>query len=97
VRDKYGDLGGYEATFVVSEAPTGRKYRKTIRVEGDQFGDVEFPGDFAVNDYSFRGKTYRWECLVGGEVVLKGRFLLAATSDLEPEEKPARPARRRRR
>ena len=96
VRDKYEVLGGFEATFVITESPTGRKYRKTIKVNGDEFGTVEFPGDFAVDDYSYHGKTFRWECLVGGRVVLRGRFILATTSDLDPEDRPARPARRRR-
>jgi len=96
VRDKYEVLGGFEATFVVTESPTGRKYRKTVKVDGDEFGSVEFPGDFEVDDYSYSGKTFRWECLVGGRVVLRGRFVLATTRDLDPEDRPARPARRRR-
>jgi hypothetical protein len=90
VRDKYEVLKGFEATFVVTESPTGRKYRKTVKVEGDEFGSVEFPGDFEVNDYSYRGKTFKWECLVGGRVVLSGRFVLATTSDLDPGDRPAR-------
>ena len=96
VRDKYEVLGSYEATFVVTESPAGRRYTKTVKVNGDEFGTVEFPGDFAVDDYSYHGKTFRWECLVGGQVVLRGRFILATTSDLDPEDRPARPARRRR-
>jgi hypothetical protein len=96
VRDKFGNLGGYEATFVVTESPTGRRYEKTINVEGDEFGSVDFPGDFPVDDHGYRGKTYTWQCLVGKEVVRRGRFILATTRELEPEERPARPARRRR-
>ena len=38
VRDKNDDLHGYEANFVVTAARTGQQWRKTIRVEGDNFG-----------------------------------------------------------
>jgi len=90
VRDKYEVLKGFEATFVITESPTGRKYRKTVKVAGDEFGSVEFPGDFEVDSYNYRGKTFRWECLVGGKVVLSGRFVLATTTDLDPRDRPAR-------
>lgn len=96
VRDKGGDLGSYTATFVVTEHPSGKKFDKTISVEGDRFGSVTFPEDFADFSNSYRGKTYTWTCSVGGKVVLKGRFILGTTLDLEPEEKPARRARRKR-
>ena len=52
VRDKNDDLHGYEADFVVTSERTGRRWQKKIRVEGDHFGYLNFPDDFAAYDWA---------------------------------------------
>ena len=52
IRDKYADLGGYEATFVVTAARTGKRWERKVRVEGDNFGYLNFPDDFAAFDWA---------------------------------------------
>lgn len=96
VRDKGGELGRYEATFVVTEHPSGKKFDKTITVEGDNFGSVTFPEDFSDFSNSYYRKRYTWTCTVNGEVVLRGRFILGTTSDLDPNDNPVKGARRKR-
>ena len=96
VRDKNDDLHGYEATFVVTAERTGRRWQKKIRVEGDNFGYLHFPDDFAAFDWARNATRFSWTCAVGGKVVVKGRFVLATTGELESEEaRPAPPRRRR--
>lgn len=95
VRDKNDDLHGYEANFVVTAARTGKQWRKTIRVEGDNFGYLNFPDDFAAFDWATHATRFDWACTVGGKVVVKGKFLLATTDEMESEEKPARKRGRR--
>jgi len=70
VRDKYGRLGSYNALFVVT-SPDGNQYRTKRRLSGDEFGYVYFPHDFGT--YAKPG-TYSWECIVGGNAVVSGRF-----------------------
>src|SRR5438045_7379792 len=72
VRDKYNVLGGYEATFIVTESRSGKTYEKTISVEGDDFGEVRFPEGFRVIDLNVQGKSFTWKCVVRGKVVLQG-------------------------
>jgi hypothetical protein len=95
VRDKNDDLGGYEATFVVTAARTGKRYERTLRVEGDRFGSLNFPDDFAAFDWARHAPRFDWTCTVRGRVVVRGKFILATTHEIEDEEK--RPARRGRR
>lgn len=95
VRDKNDDLGGYEAAFVVTAARTGKQWRKTIKVEGDHFGYLNFPDDFAAFDWATHTTRFDWTCTVNGKVVVKGKFLLATTDEVESEEKRA-PKRGRR-
>ncbi len=94
VRDKYADLGGYEATFVVTAARTGKRWERKVRVEGDNFGYLNFPDDFAAFDWAQYATRFNWTCAVGGKVVARGTFILATTLELEEEQK--RPAGRRR-
>lgn len=95
IRDKYGVLGGYEATFVV-HTPDGLKLMKTVAVQGDEMGEVAFPDDFrSPGQYvDIRAGRYRWECLVRGEVVTKGNFSVSLTEDDTP--KPRSATRRKR-
>lgn len=90
IRDKYGVLGGYEATFVV-HTPDGLKLMKTVAVEGDEMGEVSFPDDFRspAQYVDIRAGRYRWECVVGGEVVTKGSFSVSLTDDDGPKPRSA--------
>ena len=92
VRDKNDDLKGYEATFVVTAERTGKRWERKVRVEGDHFGYLNFPDDFAAFDWATHATRFNWTCTVGGKVVVRGRFLLATTHEIEPEER--RPAKR---
>ena len=94
VRDKNGDLHGYEANFVVTAARTGRQWRKSIKVEGDNFGYLNFPDDFAAYDWATHTTRFDWTCTVNGKVVVKGKFLLATTDEIESEERRAPRTRR---
>jgi hypothetical protein len=96
VRDKNDDLHGYEATFVVTAERTGKRWQQTVKVEGDNFGYLNFPEDFAAYDWATNATRFNWTCTVRGRVVVRGRFVLATTTELEEDEKRA-PARRRRR
>lgn len=89
VRDKNDTLGGYEASFVVTAVRTGKQWRKTIRVEGDNFGYLNFPDDFEAFDWATHTTRFNWTCTVGGKVVVKGKFALATTDDIEAEERRA--------
>ena len=89
VRDKNDDLHGYEATFVVTSARTGKRWSKSVKVEGDNFGYVEFPNDFAAFDWATHATRFDWACTVGGRVVVKGKFMLATTDEIESEQKRA--------
>ena len=87
VRDKNDDLRGYEASFVVTAARTGKQWRKTVKVEGDNFGYLNFPDDFAAFDWATHATRFDWTCAVNGKVVVKGKFVLATTDEIESEEK----------
>lgn len=95
VRDKNDDLHGYEATFVVTSERTGKRWEQKVKVEGDNFGYLHFPDDFAAFDWATHATRFKWTCEVGGKVVVRGRFALATTDELESEGKRAAPARRR--
>jgi len=70
VRDKYGELDGYTADFVVI-GPNKQKYHVYKKVEGDDFAVVYYPEDFQGSSQS--GK-YTWKCLVNGKPVIEGKF-----------------------
>lgn len=75
-------LGEYEATFTVA-TPGGLKLVKTVKVQGDELGEVTFPDDFRTpTQYvDTRAGRYRWECFVRGEAVTKGNFSVSLTDD----------------
>ncbi len=87
VRDKNDDLKGFEANFVVTAARTGKQWRKTVKVEGDNFGYVNFPDDFAAFDWAAHATRFDWTCAVNGKVVARGKFVMATTEEMESEEK----------
>ena len=95
VRDKNDDLHGFEATFVVTSERTGKRWRAQVKVEGDNFGYVNFPEDFAAYDWATNATRFNWTCTVRGRVVVKGRFVLATTDEMESEAQ--RTTRKRRR
>ena len=94
VRDKNDDLHGYEATFVVTAERTGKRWERKIKVEGDNFGYLNFPDDFAAFDWATHTTRFDWTCTVNGRVVVKGKFLLATTDEIESEERRAPKAKR---
>lgn len=96
VRDKNDDLHGYEAHFVVTAARTGKQWRKSVKIEGDNFGYLNFPDDFAAYEWATQAPRFDWTCTVNGKVVVKGKFLLATTDEIESEEQlaPRRGGRR---
>jgi hypothetical protein len=83
VRDKNDDLHGYEAAFVVTSERTGKRWQK------NNFGYLHFPDDFAAFDWATHATRFDWACTVGGKVVVKGKFVLATTDEIESEEKRA--------
>ena len=85
VRDKNDDLHGYEADFVVTAVRTGKRWRTKVKVEGDNFGYLNFPDDFAAYDWATHATRFDWTCTVGGKVVVKGKFVLATTDELDSE------------
>jgi hypothetical protein len=95
VRDKNDDLHGYEATFVVTAERTGKRWERKVRVEGDRFGYLNFPDDFAAFDWAAHATRFNWACTVGGREVVRGRFLLATTAEIEEDGRRPAPARRR--
>jgi hypothetical protein len=90
VRDKNDDLHGYEASFVVTAARTGKQWRQKVKVEGDNFGYLNFPDDFAAYEWATNVPRFDWTCTVNGKVVVKGKFVLATTDELDSEEKRTR-------
>ncbi|MFI4987520.1 MAG: hypothetical protein ACHQF3_08765 [Alphaproteobacteria bacterium] len=77
VRDKFGDLEQYDATFTVSDGKSG--WHKTIHVKGDAWGSALFPDDFEGDSFAnFNNVRYKWQATVAGKVVASGSFKLAA-------------------
>jgi len=76
IRDKEGTRGHYDAQFTIT-APDGKKYSKTVAVDGAEWGIVSFPDDF---DTLPRTGRFSWVCVVGGEPVLRGGFRLTMDS-----------------
>lgn len=78
VREKYGMLKGYTATFVVT-TPMGREYIAEREADDDEFISVYFPDDFHIREdpgigpWTTKG-LYTWQCIVGSSVVISGRF-----------------------
>jgi len=80
VRDKFGELRAYSATFSVKNN-NGLEWKKTILVSSDQWGYVYFPVDFTKRIESHidprkypKPGEYSWECTVKGKVISSGRF-----------------------
>lgn len=91
VMDKFGQLGGYTAKFVVTNQTNGKEYILVKQVAGGQNGvDVIFPSEPSEPDY-FKTQTgeaaraqpgrYSWECQVSGKKVVGGKFTLPETAN----------------
>ncbi|HKO06446.1 MAG TPA: hypothetical protein VJ487_01935 [Alphaproteobacteria bacterium] len=75
IRDKFGDLGQYDASFIVSDGK--HDWTKTIHVRNDDWGFVLFPDDFEDGTFAnFNNVKYRWRATVNGKAVISGRFTL---------------------
>lgn len=91
VMDKFGQLGSYNATFVVTDQTSGKEYLLTKEVEKGQNGvDVLFPSEPSEADYfkTEKGEAarqipgkYAWECRVSGKRVVGGRFELPSVAN----------------
>ena len=67
VRDKFGAMGGYSATFVVT-APNSRAYKELVKVSGDDWGYATFPDDF--NASSLRRGIWSVKIYVKSQLVV---------------------------
>ena len=84
VLDKYGQLGAYEATFIVHNERTGKDYYLVKQLAKGQSGvDILFPTDPSDPEYfkSEKGEAavvtpgrYTWECRVKGVRAVGGHF-----------------------
>lgn len=71
VRDKWGTLGNYRATFVVT-APGRKTFRGTASTTGDEWAYINFPGDFSGSPSA--SGTYTVVFYVNGVVIGRDRF-----------------------
>lgn len=71
VRDKWGTLGSYRATFVVA-APGRKTFRGQTSTRGDEWAYINFPDDFNVNPLA--NGTYSVVFYVEGVRVGRDRF-----------------------
>ena len=71
VRDKWGTLGSFRATFVVT-APGGKTFRGAASTTGDEWAYINFPDDFSGNP-SATG-TYTVVFYVNGVRIGRDRF-----------------------
>jgi|SRR5471030_1005604 len=78
IRDKNGTLGKYDVTFIVT-APDKKQYKKSLTVDGDAFGAVQFPDDF--DTWTIPGK-YSWVAIVKNKVAVRGQFEQVGTFTL---------------
>ena len=83
VRDKYGTLGSYKATFLVV-APDGKQYEVEKDVSNDEWSDTFFPSDFGALE---KPGQYKWQCVVDGDVVASGKFEFKTTNTYTDQAK----------
>lgn len=84
VLDKYNALGGYSATFIVTNEKTGQEFLLTKQVpKGESGVDVLFPTEPSDPDYfkNVQGLAaqpvpgrYLWECRVNNKKAVGGHF-----------------------
>jgi hypothetical protein len=71
IRDKYGDLGKYTATFIIN-APDGKQHKVIKNVVGSDWGEAVFPKDFG--SVYLQNGNYTYKKMVGNKVVGTGSF-----------------------
>jgi hypothetical protein len=67
VRDKFGVVGRYSATFVVTD-PNNNAYKKLVKVAGDDWGYATFPDNF--NTSALRPGNYSVKIYVKNQLVV---------------------------
>lgn len=98
VSDKFGQLGGYTAKFIVT-AQNGKEYTLVKQVEKGQNGiDVVFPSPATEADFFQTSAgiaapatpgNYTWQCEVAGKKVAGGRFTMpTVANDVTVVERP---------
>ncbi len=91
VLDKYNALGGYTATFVVTDERTQQEYILVKQVpKGESGVDVLFPTEASDPEYfkNMKGMAaqptpgrYVWECRVNGKKAVGGFFTFPETGN----------------
>lgn len=91
VLDKFNSLGGYEATFIVTDEKTQAQYMLTKQIpKGESGVDVLFPSEPSEPEYfkNMKGTSaqpvpgrYTWECRVNGKKAVGGRFAFPETAN----------------
>lgn len=71
VRDKWGSLGSFTATFAVT-APNGKRFRGRMATTGDEWAFIEFPGQFSGRPRA--GGTYKVVFSVNRVVIGRDKF-----------------------
>lgn len=71
IRDKWGTLGSFTATFVVT-APNKKTFRGRTTTTGDEWAYIEFPAEFSGNPRS--AGTYKVVFYANGVVIGRDRF-----------------------
>ena len=67
VRDKYAEMGGYTATFAVTDS-SNRTYKHEVSVKGDDWGNATFPDNF--NASALKPGIYSVKIYVKNQVVV---------------------------
>jgi len=70
IREKFGNLKQYEASFIVTDAK-GKEFKLTKKIKSDEWQFVYFPEDF--NTDGGKG-IYRWKGTVNDKTVIHGKF-----------------------
>jgi hypothetical protein len=71
IRDKWGTLGSFTASYVVT-APSKKKFRARTTTTGDDWAYISFPGDFDGN--SPPSGTYTVVFYANGLIVGRDKF-----------------------
>ena len=91
VLDKFNSLGGYTATFIVTEEKNQQQYMLIKQIpKGESGVDVLFPSEPSEPEYfkNMKGTSaqpspgrYTWECRVNGKKAVGGRFSFPETAN----------------
>jgi hypothetical protein len=84
IRDKFGTLGKYAATFLV-HAPDGKQHACSRQVTEDGWGQVFFPDDFPAW-WDYPSGHYVWTGQVAGKTVVHGGFSYSKQRSVELDD-----------